>query len=311
MMIDVLKSLIWEIIAERHDLIWHALKHYNDTDRWSFHRLWLVFQDLLNDPQLENVYVIIDALDECDWRYKSDFLSNIAELLTSRDQSAKNSVSLVVSTRPTAIKPSATLEGRTIHCKLDEDAALREHVIEDIGKFVEIELVTDNQLDSDNDHDRLLKLKALASKIANGSGGSFLWATLILEDIRHNYYTSISEIEKFMSACPRSLGDIYYETLAGISTDKRTAVIKSLHIVLAAKAPLSIHDFKTAFAVQAHHRTIESLQDLINGSSIELMKYLRHKVGNIIQIDKSTIKLRHLSAKDFLLNELSQLPTSD
>lgn len=67
-------------------------------------------------------------------------------------------MSLVVSARLTAIKSLATLEGRGHHCKLDNDAALREHVIEDTRKFVKNELISDNWIDSDDD-DRLFTLK--------------------------------------------------------------------------------------------------------------------------------------------------------
>ncbi|KAK3376687.1 WD40-repeat-containing domain protein [Lasiosphaeria ovina] len=67
----VLRSLIWLLLLQQPCLISHILQKYKDSgaglfkDKNAFYALSEAFQNMLKNPQLQPVYLAVDALDEC------------------------------------------------------------------------------------------------------------------------------------------------------------------------------------------------------------------------------------------------------
>jgi len=67
----VLRGLIYLLVDQQPLLVSHIRKKYNhaskalfeDTNAWI--ALYKIFTNILQDPNLSNTYLIIDALDEC------------------------------------------------------------------------------------------------------------------------------------------------------------------------------------------------------------------------------------------------------
>ena len=74
-----------------------------------------------------------------------------------------------------------------------------------IQRFVLDDLLFDNQFSSRDDPDRSVKLRALAYMIATRSDGSFLWASLVLQELRAMRFVNTREVEDFISRCPADL----------------------------------------------------------------------------------------------------------
>jgi NACHT domain len=69
--VSVLKSLIYLLVIQQKTLIKHLRNRYDiagqqlftDDNAWS--ALSAIFEEMLHDPSLVRVYLIVDALDEC------------------------------------------------------------------------------------------------------------------------------------------------------------------------------------------------------------------------------------------------------
>ncbi|CAD6581928.1 MAG: hypothetical protein ASARMPRED_000737 [Alectoria sarmentosa] len=299
----ILHGLVWDIVSQRHDLIHHALRHYNSSRAWTYLNLWRVFQGILNDPHTSSVYVIIDALDECDRKDRVNLLRDLGKYLENKSNTAANCrINFVLSSRPAIIGILPGLKAKPSYLELDQDPDLIQHMATDIRRFVLDDLLSDNQFSSRHDPDGSVRLEALADKIATKSDGSFLWASLILKDL--HAISFIGEVEDFISKCPPDLYGVYWESLAKVGHNRRKVVVKSLHIMLAARRPLTVAEFKFALAVESEHQTLETLQRAIEERLENIFSYLQDILGSLIRITETTITLRHQSVKDFLLNRL-------
>ena len=83
--------------------------------------------------------------------------------------------------------------------------------------------------------------------IAIKSDGSSI---LVLDELRAKSFISEKEVEDFISKCPADLYSVYYKSLAKVR-DRRDVIVRSLHIILAARRPLKVAEFKVALAIKS------------------------------------------------------------
>lgn len=291
----LLQSLVWDIIKDRNDLIHHVVEARKRDRSWSYNNLWLLLQAILDDPRTSNVYVIIDALDECDRKDRQKLLGDLGEYLERRSKTAQRSINLVLSGRPAITGDLRKLNTNPSCLKLDEDPVLAKHIATDIRQFVLEDLRCDNRFSDD-------ELEALADKIATKSNGYFLWAALVLEDLHRMSYTNTKKFDDFVQKCPQDLHSVYYECFANVDNNDYKITLKSLHIILAAKRPLTTSEFKAAFAVNNGHRWFKELKkDMDQG---RIVPHLQEKLGGLIRVFEDKVTFRHQSVKDFLLKRL-------
>lgn len=94
-----LRSLIWMLVHEQPHLLRHLREKYENAEpsfvgKPAFIGLSKVLENMLRDPDLEPVYFIVDALDECDDGLP-EFIKLIAHSITITDK-----VNWLVSSRP-------------------------------------------------------------------------------------------------------------------------------------------------------------------------------------------------------------------
>ena len=98
----ILKSLVWMLLLQQPDLIKHLRSEHErmhkdslfSDNKYAWEALSRVFENMLRDPRLSEVYFIVDALDECD-----DGLGNLI-LLISTSLKLSKKIKWLVSSRP-------------------------------------------------------------------------------------------------------------------------------------------------------------------------------------------------------------------
>lgn len=102
--VSILRGLIYLLVDQEKKLVRHIRRHYNSAGTQLFkgsnatYVLRMILLDMLKDESLENVFFMIDALDECDakiyelldWivREELGMSPKIKWLITSRNESA-------------------------------------------------------------------------------------------------------------------------------------------------------------------------------------------------------------------------------
>lgn len=305
---SILQGLILDIVSQDHELIRHALKHFEASRAWSYKKLWQTFESILDDERLSGICIIIDALDECERKETVKLLGDITTYLR-RKSNPENTITFVLSSTSALTTRLDDLEQHASHFRLDEDEHLQQHIAADIRQFVWDDLMSDGDLFSRDNLSRSLSIDMLTNMIVARSEGSFLWTSLVLEEIHAKFFSKLAAVEEFIQKCPLDLHGVYYNSLMKVDPPDYPTVRKSLHIILAARKPLMLEEFKTAMGIEKQHRTLASLQSSVEEND-HLLSYLGRILGALLRIDGSRITLRHQSVRDFLLNGLGSRRTS-
>ena len=112
----IVTFFIHQLLSDRQSLIDRVLKDTGITyilssskspSPWSFESLWSIFETALNSSKLDEIYCVIDGLDESDRASTREFLSRLPGLL--RRVPARRSLKFVLTSR-TKIHTGKTLQ---------------------------------------------------------------------------------------------------------------------------------------------------------------------------------------------------------
>ncbi|KAJ6445188.1 general substrate transporter [Purpureocillium lavendulum] len=101
----VLIGLIRQIVDRHTSMIKNYVRHFfkkHPSIVQSFPLLWRLFLKLLKDPKVSSLYVILDALDECDERSCYQLLDSIYDILADPNQPMRDAirVKFLITSRP-------------------------------------------------------------------------------------------------------------------------------------------------------------------------------------------------------------------
>jgi len=187
---------------------------------------------MLKDPDAGEIYILVDALDECEISSWQDFLTLLDPLFSLQQPEGNLNVKFLITCRP---------EVRAI----DRDRSLRidsAKINTDLSKFIDVKV---DRLSKDNGYPTTLA-KDIKAALTMGAGGTFLWASLVLVDISKTKIAA--KVTKKLNNLPSSLGEVYYRILSKIEDVDEARFI--LQLVVEARRPLTVHELATACALR-------------------------------------------------------------
>lgn len=275
----------------------------------SFRGLWDILTSISKDPDTADIMCIIDALDEC---YESD-LSQLAKALQDlymrHDTDSRFAVKFLLTSRPYSRiqRLFQVLENRcpTIHLN-GEDG-------DQVDKIsVEIDLVVRNRvkeigemlsLDIDEEAVLLDELTCIPNR-------TYLWVYLALNSIMEVVDVTEEGLRESLSKIPKTV-EAAYEKILCKSRDVEKAK-KLLHIVVAAKRPLSLAEMALALSIREGHK---SYPDVKVEPEKRFRRTVRELCGLFVTVSDSKIYLLHQTAREFLVCtefcESIQTPTAE
>ncbi|KAJ4863741.1 NACHT domain-containing protein [Trichoderma breve] len=285
---SILRGLLHTIIGRQPVLFSHmrdgyekaGKKLFEDTNSW--YSLSEIFLNLINDPNLESLTIIIDALDECKTNL-SQLLDLIAKDLSSSSSKAK----WLLSSRneQDIIDVLATAKNRrAISLELNADSVSK--AIEDYVDHQVQALSTLKEYTKDQE----AKVKRYLHENANGT---FLWVALVCAQLKG---APRSDPLPKSSEYPAELNSLYGRMITkvcnpGIPGQGR----KILAIATVSRRPLTITEFNSLVNTSEDQR--QSLE-LVWG---DILGYC----GSFLTLRDGTVYFVHQSAKDFLITEAS------
>ena len=299
--ISLLRSLIWQILLQRNELfdkIKSDFEAQGDTIAESSSTLWRILEGMLRDERAGEVFILIDALDECDRSMRNELLVCIRELFQSSSTAQAGKFKFLVTSRP-------------------EDDIVEE--LNDVGTRLSMNSTSvNNDLSNyiDSEVDRLAKRKKytprvkerVAAVLKKEANGTFLWVSLMIADLDKEPH--MSNVESKLKRLPKGLNETYSRILnENISEEMREDVQFLLHSMVAAQRPLKKKEIASAFAVWKDGCVLTS-EDLDEYMDICLA------CSSIIYLDVrnddnyTTINFCHQSVKDFLLDDHNGLQSA-
>ncbi|KAF1959545.1 hypothetical protein CC80DRAFT_514059 [Byssothecium circinans] len=273
----VLRGLLYLLVKQQPSLVLHIQKEHDHAGKALFENAnaWValseIFTCILQDPSLNNTYLIVDALDEC--------VTDLLKLLdfVAQKSCVSSRVKWIVSSRNDArIEQRLRLNnsGTRLSLELKENAT---QVSRAVGAYIDHCLLELPEIQHDNDLQ-----DSVREKMRRKANGTFLWVSLVIKDLKD----AISwEVLQILDEVPVELKDrrqrseLCREVLSIIITAYRPLHLQELHVLSSSHAPA---------------------QD-VNQATARIVKMC----GSFLTIRDDNVYIVHQSAKDFLSQEAS------
>ncbi|KAF3903119.1 hypothetical protein ABW21_db0204964 [Orbilia brochopaga] len=286
----VLRGLIYLLLQEQPDLISHLRKQYDCAGKKLFDEganIWFalsgIFKDMLQDSNLKNTYLIIDALDEC-----KTGLPHLLGFILQASAGENSRVKWIVSSRNyPSIEKDFDVDMASQNSKIKLCLELNEKSISAaVARYIEVRVSYLAKRNEYTDSARENIQHYLLSKAQN----TFLWVALVCEILRDlSHYYALEIVKSY----PPGLDAIY---------GRMMNTIDSLH-------PLHAKHCKGVLAIiSAVYRPI-SLEELAYLAELPIGasnddRFLREIIGlcgSFLRIQEHTILFVHQSAKEYIV----------
>ncbi|KAH6980503.1 hypothetical protein EDB80DRAFT_258923 [Ilyonectria destructans] len=296
----MLRSLIWQLLLQRNELFQHMrsdFEKHKDIRLFeslfeNFSALWRIFQDMLRDDHVGEVFILIDALDECDRSTRKALLRCIRELFQASPKSAGN-FKFLVTCRPEISDIKYELDRIGVSLRMDSS-----EVNADLSDYINLRV---EDLAQRNKYSQSLEAK-VKEALKSQAGGTFLWVSLMINELES---TPAYDVEGKLKDLPKGLDETYTRILDGNIPKERQADARFLLLsMVAARRPLTKKELAASFAFW-NTRSVVGDQDLHDYMDI------CSSCSSIIYLDvasndsETTANFCHQSVKDFLLDDHS------
>jgi ankyrin repeat protein len=294
-------ALLHQLFQHQPHLLQHAVPAWNkdgsklqqETDE-----LWRVLLAATSDAAASNTTCVLDALDECRDRDRSDLIAKLARFheYTTTQGPRQSWLKFIVTSRPyddiqrgfeqippslPAIRLRGEQENDQIHAEINRVIHVR------VSQLA-------NELDLHESISARLEQNLLAMEHR-----TYLWLHLAIDDIRTTVRNSFRPDEETIESVPSSVEGAYEKILARVAKAQHHKVKLILQIIVGARRPLAVSEMALALglATSKQHRTSTDAQI----DSVHLGKQLRHWCGLFVFVNQSRIYLIHQTAREFLI----------
>ncbi|KAK7408618.1 hypothetical protein QQX98_009220 [Neonectria punicea] len=291
----ILTGLIFQLIHRNRRLIRHIRREFEFSGTsiiQSFSILWSVFKSMIKDLKGTSIYVVIDALDECETSSRHYLTSAIKDLIDnpSRDDSSKN-VKFFFTSRP-MLDLAEGFRGAMRHLLPIDDA--ESGYVDDLQQFIHQRVDEIALKHRCSDHTKSHLLETLLSR----ADRTFLWIHMVLSSLEESFLSSVSDLDIIISTLPPSLESTYSSFLAKIPKSNQAIAHRLLSLMLASSRPLHLDEMNCAFAIDGSH---QSSIEVLQSCQTALDRTIQGILGPLVRISSQKASLVHQTVKDFLL----------
>ncbi|KAF4336802.1 hypothetical protein FBEOM_9336 [Fusarium beomiforme] len=295
----VLIGLILQIIDRHRSLIRHiraAFEKQGSSIINSFASLWRIFLEFSMDPKSGSLYVILDALDECEKASCHQLLKSIVEMLndSSQPMKADSHIKLLITSRP-FLHPSYANSPKVLQSQISIDDDQTGYT-EDLRIFIQERI---HEISLNRQFSNEIR-EFLYHAITPKADRTFLWIHMVLASIEKSLLTSRKEFQKIVAGIPEDLAEISRGYLSAIPKDHQEDALKLLNLLLACSRPLSLDEFNIAFTMDPEHTSTE---DIMQDADNSITHTVQGILGSLVRVTGQQISLVHQSLKDFLLDQ--------
>lgn len=288
----ILRGLLYLLLNQQPSLVSHIQKKYDhagkalfeDTNAWT--AICEMFMNILQDPNLNNTYLVIDALDEC--------VADLPKLLKLVVQTSSISrVKWIVSSRNwpnieerLSLHDSQMIVGLELKQNTSQvSQAVDAYIDHGVSNLAAIQ------------YNKLLQ-NQVRDKIQQKANGTFLWASLVIKELED---AESWEMLQVIEEVPVDLKDVYYHMMKQIQLLKRGKPELCRNILSAAAAayrPLHLTELGV----------LSGLPPDILGSCESITTIVK-LCGSFLTIRDNIVYTIHQSAQDFLSTQRFIFPS--
>lgn len=286
--LGIIRCILHQLLKKQPHLFqWIKTEYQHRHERSSLvdnlDGLWAVFLKLIQKCDGKNIYIIIDALDECDEASRITLSSLIAEIPVS-----VNVKILITARSDVDIEGAAEIVGG--HLRVDSG-----QIKTDLAAFIDSRLA---ELKEKKKTFPESLIDEIGHKVKSHAGGTFLWVSLVFKDM---FATRTSKAAaKKLKDLPSNLPGIYKRILDTIDDENVEDAAFILRWTVLSKRPMNVTEMATA-QVLAHEGW--QMDTVPPAEYLEQFKDGFKACGHLLYYDpvNDTLNLIHRTAKDFLV----------
>jgi hypothetical protein len=289
----VLRGLIYLLIYQQKHLVQHLRERYDAAGLRLFeersgatYALLAILSRILDDPSLTRVYLMIDALDECDFG-----LEQLLDFITE-NSSKLCKVKWLVSSRNRSdiemrLRPIAPLRSK-ISLESDSNST---NISLGVKAFIETKV---SKLANDRKYKSEVR-EVVSKYLSVNAKGTFLWVALVCKELQHvRAQRAISVLKTF----PPELQPLYQRMMEQIMSLKIKEDVEDCKRILSSV---------TLCYRPIHLKELAAIAGLQDPNDLQSLNELVDLCGSFLTVREEVIDFVHQSAKDYLTSKGSQL----
>lgn len=240
----MLRSIIWQLLLQKEELFQHIELYFdrqnnNLASNKPFEDFWILWEILINmlqDKRTGEIFILIDAVDECEQSTRENLLIRLRELF---DEDLTQGVKFLVTYRPGVDDIEYELCDIGTHLVLEES----NEVNIDLSRYIGVK--TDDLARRRKYSDGLKN--EVKNALGNQARGTFLWVSLMLSELR---YVPNHHVSNKLKDLPKGLDQTYAMILNRISETEDAQFL--LFTLLAAKRSLKRKEIVAAYVLHKY-----------------------------------------------------------
>ncbi|KAI9695891.1 MAG: hypothetical protein M1836_006008 [Candelina mexicana] len=293
----ILRGIIYQVLCQHPDLAVYLHNEYEKqqeqlfASRNSLQTLWRIFHTIIKNSGLQEIYIVVDALDECDIDSLETFLVLLEPYIeieedytsqSSQKDAACHMKWLLTSRNEPRIRQPLT---GSLAISLEDNAS---HVDDAVLKFIDVKV---KQLTRVKHYDETLR-GLVEKNLHQKAEGTFLWVALACRELSKPSVLSVNT-EEVLLQLPAGITPLYSRIMDQVltSSDERsTFYIKSiLQSMVVALRPLTLPELAVVAGLpQQYHHNVHVLSEYVE------------QCGSMVTVRQRQAHFVHLSAKTYL-----------
>lgn len=309
----ILRSLIWQLLLQNNaffkyverELDTHDRSRVFEDDLENFPALWRMFRGMLQDPKAGEIFILIDALDECDRAGLERLVAKISDIFSTPSEQSPGRVKFLVTHRPQIAgieEPLRLLRARASLCIEINSSVIKD----DLEQYIHLKTrdLVSRKPNLRKSEDRIRKILEFRAE------GTFLWVSLMVAEIGRPGVPK-HQVEELLRNPPSQLGGIYASILNRIDSNRQREAKFILHCMVAAERPLTKIEIMIAYTTFCLPSSNLRKNKVPTQDDAEEYDDIFSACSSILlpppaDSDNPTIGFCHQSVKDFLLKDPSR-----
>lgn len=300
----VTQSLLYQML-ENHEGSFHAVKERHARllarkSELNLYELWEILVTAMRKSGLDNVFCVIDGLDECEDASQESLWNAIEKHLIDfplPDRPSASSIHILFTSRPTALAKRIGLWTKELDIR-------RSDVDPDISRYINYRV------------DRMIRARLLPTDASNftkeflseSAEGMFLWADLSLNQLEDGEdIISYHTLPHILEEVPRDVKGLYARAIERIQENEASFLrARSIFgILLFALEHFSIQGLALALVEWPDSCTMHA--EALLHCDLRLEYTAKRVCGPLIKISDGMVELCHHSARQFLREDAPEL----
>jgi hypothetical protein len=281
----VLRGLIYMLLNQQPFLSSHILNKYEQAGKSLFEdanayiALSEVLANILRDPSVQSIYLVVDALDEC-----TDGLSALLNFIM-QTSSTSPCIKWLVSSRNW---PQIEQRLEQAECKVRLSLELNaESVSVAVNNFIQHKV---HQLAQEKKYNDEIQ-DAVLQYLFSNSNGTFLWVALVCQNLKN---IPRARVRARLTSFPPGLDSFYERMMVQLHKSDDSELYRQILATIATVyVPITLTELISL---------VELLED--TSDDIDSLHEVIGLCGSFLTIRKGTIYFVHQSAKDYLLTSV-------